>query len=402
MPYTKGIYSLPLELRSHIVEYLIDDRGSLVALTLTCHGWRGLSQARLFRRISLAGEHRFYELLWLLDARPEAGPWIHELRVSTLGGQLQNDWIYTVPVLLSTRLTALRTLTLRGVRDFARYDGDKFFPYLHPRFPSVRTLNVMHCTLPLRGFVEYVSLFKNLDNLLIEQFELSAEPAKLVRQVGPWDGVVIPPSSCLARLRSFVLDHAFVLDRPFALGRSPTHACPTLNFVRWIGHASSLRTLSLSITKDSDLPNVGRLISALGPSLERLGLGFYGKEGGSNFTDHVDLSSCTSLRAFALEQGDLSLIPLLLQLTSPHLRNVTLVDGLRQLEGIRLPLHDIVHKKPVFSGVEILLVFVVSQPSCRGPVSQMSTEGWKQKLYDWDEQRFVQAVYCVRRPLLEY
>ncbi|KAL6305567.1 hypothetical protein BKA93DRAFT_218594 [Sparassis latifolia] len=394
MSYTKGIYSLPLELRSLIVEYLIDDRRSLVALTFTCHEWRGLSQAHLLRRISVVGEHRLYELLWLLDARPEAGAWIHELCVSTLDSQLQNNWIYTIPVLLPTRLTALRTLTFTNVQDFARYDEDKFFPNQFPRFPSVRTLNVMHCTLPLGAFVEYVSLFKNLDNLLIEGFQLSAEPAKFVRQVDPWDGVVIPPSSCLARLRSFVLDHAFVLNP-----MSAAHACPTLNFVRWIGHASSLRTLSLSITKDLDLPNVGRLISALGPSLEHLGLGFYRKEGnlGTNFIDYIDLSSCTSLRAFALEQGNLSPIPFLSQLASPRLRKVTLVDT---FTDIRLPLRDIIKRKQVFSAVELLIVSVMPAQGRRHRVRR-PVHGWTDESY-WIDKPFARVMYARRRPLLEY
>ncbi|GBE84796.1 hypothetical protein BKA93DRAFT_105453 [Sparassis latifolia] len=127
MLHTKGIYSLPLELRSHIVEYLINDHDSLRVLTFTCHAWRGVSQAHLFRRISVI-----------------ARAWIHERRVSTLGGKLQNDWIYVILVLLPTRLTVLRTLTLTNVEDFAQYE----------------------CTLPLGAFVEYVSLFKKFGQSL--------------------------------------------------------------------------------------------------------------------------------------------------------------------------------------------------------------------------------------------
>ncbi|KAL6298055.1 hypothetical protein BKA93DRAFT_812772 [Sparassis latifolia] len=342
MSHTKNIHFLPPELYPHIAESLIDDRRSLRAFALTCRAWRAVGQGFLFRRISVTGERRFYELMWLLDAHPEAGVWIHELCVSTLFERPQNDWIYTIPVLLPTRLTALHTLTFRNVTDLMEYDEEKFFPGLSPAFPSIRTLNVMDCTLPLAAFIDYLSLLRNLDSLLIEGFRLPNTVTvrrDFTSQEHPWEGLVVPSSSCVARLRSF------------ALCRSSTHACPTNNFVRWLGHASGLRSLSLDINRHQDLQNVGRLINAIGPSLENLGLGIYTQD--YSFTEYINLSSCTSLRTFALRPSHFSPIPLLSQLVSPHLRKITLIDILER--HIHPPLCAL-FRKSVFAAVEIFIV----------------------------------------------
>lgn len=128
------------------------------------------------------------------------------------------------------------------------------------------------------------------------------------------------------------------------------HKWRILNSILYQHPALSLRTLNLGTISSENIRAVGNCIRQYGSSLENVGFGFPGMDGGrdaEDFYTHVDLGRCPRLRLIRIQQfifyenprrrsSAINWIPLILKrATSPHIQEVQFTvfcDSLEQLD----------------------------------------------------------------------
>ncbi|KZT73705.1 hypothetical protein DAEQUDRAFT_808333 [Daedalea quercina L-15889] len=307
------IYDLPCELRDRVIDLLHSDRQSLKACTLTCRAWLPRARFHLFRTISIDRGHAGDAFARLLQSSPAIAAYMQDIEINgSLGGS--NWWtadshkgMVRWPTLgpptrthTETDMTAadiwLHCVLPEDTRLLARVKSLRIsaLPLSHtltatlqPHFQHIRVLSVDGCkALAFSDFTAFLRAFPRIDSLRLLAIQW------LPRSSSPSEG---SPRS-YSRLRFLELSHK-------------VDAAPFLYWMIEEGIHTDLTALSCSISGQKCASAVSQLLKTVGPTLERLVIGF--RETGDTADvlrrSALELTHSTGLRSIRIQCSTISL-----------------------------------------------------------------------------------------------
>ncbi|EKM50651.1 uncharacterized protein PHACADRAFT_130034 [Phanerochaete carnosa HHB-10118-sp] len=322
--------TLPPELHDYIIDFLFDDKPSLVSCSLVCHDWRVTAQYHLFRTICVkhpATVESFTDFLGSAPQRIAAS--VRDL--SLCGGGTSKDITYDAQLLVTTasiaaciaRLPGLCALNLEGVwwSDATRAtDAPRALP-AHAT-SSLEKLSMRKVFTTPEVLFDTVCLFSTLGTLHVESvfwtFGIDRSDTAAVRVPTPptLQHLIVGSGSTYNMLRCFL---------------------PT---IQQRVDVSALQSLSLSFEHFNAWPELQDFLEDVSPHLRQLSLKFNRylivDESSQSQLSSLQLHSFSALHSFEVDlpaddtcsaqsRCTWSLLQLLLPQLPPSVRDLTVV-----------------------------------------------------------------------------
>ncbi|TFY65331.1 hypothetical protein EVJ58_g2037 [Rhodofomes roseus] len=340
---------LPLEVYEVIIDFTWPDRETLLACALTCRAWHERSRYNLFYRVELYNLDQLSLYTAKLAADPGLGQTLKELYVTPYYSQSQ--LFGSFPFELAGKLSNVQRLRIDIRRDFYPYIHPDFYP-MFASFGSVTTLELRRIQFPtLNDFSMLVCSLRRLTSLscwMIDWVKKTYDVEAL--------------RDCKQCLK---LTSLSVRDMEWSAA-----------FADWLFVAATvqdLQTICVSPVAIGDVEHVERLLTAAGPSLQRLEIGIAPRRATRSRNKTVSewegdvgayprLIYNTSLSSLCLHLDAKSdWVPgLLTQTNSPAIRDITIrLPQLRKptkVKHIRFDALDSILSQPQFDGVRQLVV----------------------------------------------
>lgn len=249
--------SFPLEIIDQIVDHLHDDPPSLRACALTSRMLRPASQYHLFSSLKISSLQRLQDCVLLLQQNPKLTIYVRELHYYAKAEWqrgIHPTWINDVAPALSSRLQNICILS---------------FDYVEWGWPQYALPNEL---------VEQVAQFRNVTELRLYSCHLG-EYFNIDKLTTAF------PSLSRLHLDLCKWLNFRINERPDDLF-NPTLSLKSIHFGRlypqyilmqWLEKTpsmTSLKDVSFNVIEEYELPFLGNFLRALGPSIERLRLGF--------------------------------------------------------------------------------------------------------------------------------
>ena len=275
-----SIRTLPAEVQDLIIDQLHGDRVSLEACSLTCRAWLPRAHHHLFRSVKIDRCSRGASFKALIDGSPGIAKHIRHVEISgmkagswwsgderftrfsgwwpTLGQRLQRqgmsdslevvEWLRCILPESNTALNRVTRLTLSSL-----LISPELATVLHPYFDSVSELVVNGCQgLAFSDFLE---------------LRLAVPRVQAIRVVeARWLPCPAIPSEPTPTTRSTT-----VTTMEFS---RKVDVVTIFDFIIRAGRYDQLTSLSCFVTSHASANALRRMLEALGPNLEHLGLGF--------------------------------------------------------------------------------------------------------------------------------
>jgi hypothetical protein len=241
-PTASTMLDLPQELIDRIVDHLYDDIPALIALSLTSKSWLSSSRYHTFSEVSLRPWTAQAFISLLAAPHENITPYVATLRLTAGRFLSQKNWM-TDGLAQLKALQRVRMLEIKSASWSSL--GPQAQEALNTHFPLVTHLLLTFVRFQcVCQFADLIRAHPNLESLQLDV-------------VKTWADVSLVKSCDPPRFRALYLG-----------------ACEKERFLSWVLSSDqayqSLRSLVLEQIRDEELPSVGRLLRAVGPSLTRL------------------------------------------------------------------------------------------------------------------------------------
>jgi hypothetical protein len=242
------ILALPPEIIDMITDFLFDDKRALASMSLVCREFHPSARLHLFDTLTINAS----DPLVFLEIVSPIAPLVRRLDICVDTCEGDDIWPWFEAVLL--RLSGFKHVTSLSLVNLFLWEeaGNRIRRDLFAGFSGMLELSFIACYFNDSADISRLVLpFPVLERLHFEN-------VNVCRHLGPLD--VVP---CDVR----------VLSRLTSLNITGVHA-PITNWFLSLGTISSIRILQIIDIWDHEYASVGRIISALAPSVRHLTLGF--------------------------------------------------------------------------------------------------------------------------------